>query len=68
MGKSIGYSYKRKGLNITVIVQDETFRKLEVFKWNESNKNAKNLALKTLQQKYNLTLKPLIDPDLDWLR
>lgn len=61
-------NYQRRGLNVTLIIQDETFRKLDTFKWNENNKVVKKMAIRTLKEKYGITFKPTVDADIDWLK
>ena len=66
MNKNI--SYKRNGLNIVIIVHDENWKKLDTFKYSESNQKIKAQIIGTLKDKYNISFKPTINRDIDWLK
>jgi hypothetical protein len=57
---------KRGGLNMTLIIQDETWRKIATFKWNSSDKNKQEYIVKTLGDAYGISLEP--KTDIDWTK
>jgi len=54
---------KSGGLNITIIVQDEDWRKLGTWKWNNSDSKRRSQIISTLEDK-GVSFK--VDRDLDW--
>ena len=57
---------KRGGLNLTFIIQDETWRKVGTFKWNSSDKKKQESILKTIEDAFGISLTP--KSDIDWLK
>jgi len=58
--------HKRGGLNLTFIIQDETWRKLATFRWNSSDKKKQNSIITTLKDAFGVDLKP--KTDIDWIK
>lgn len=61
-------TYTRNGLKITIIIQDENWKKIGTFKYEENDKKKKDWAIRTIKDKYNISFKPEIDRDIDWLK
>ena len=60
--------YGEGGKVIEIIIRDDGGAKLDVFKFNSSDKNAIKRALKTIRMKYNIELvEKKGDKDLEWL-
>lgn len=57
---------QRNGLNVTIIIQDETWRKLGTFKYNDKDLKNKKRILRTLRDAFNLKFK-IVDSDLEWI-
>lgn len=60
--------YSKGGLNITIIVQDETWRKLGTWKYNDRDEKNKGKVVRTLKDAFGVDFKPRVDTDLDWMR
>jgi hypothetical protein len=59
-------SHKRGGLNLTIVVQDETWRKLGTFKWNSSDAKKQNYILNTISDAFGISFDK--KTDMDWLK
>lgn len=57
---------KRGGLNLTLIIQDESWNKLGTFKWNNANISKQNYILKTIDEAFGVKFKQ--KSDLDWIK
>ena len=57
---------KKRGLNLTIIIQDETWRKLGTFKYNDADTKAKQRILRTITDAFGVKF-VLIDQDLEWI-
>ena len=57
---------KRGGLNITLLVQDECWNKLGLFKWNSADKAKQHNIIRTLDEAFGLKFKK--KSDIDWMK
>ena len=62
----MGFNHnKRGGFNLTLVVQDETWRKVSTFKWNTADKKKQNSILKTVEDAFGISLR--FRSDMDWV-